>query len=126
MLAAVARDGTGLSILLHQFQSLIVLLLVAATVVAFALGENVEAVAILVVIVLNAAIGFLTEWKAEQALSALQKHGRRRGPRGPGRGGAQIPAAELVPGDVVLAAGAGSPPTGGSSRAPGCRSRRRP
>ncbi len=50
----------------------IVALLVAATVVAFAMGDNIEAVAILVVIVINAGIGFLTEWKAEQALSALQ------------------------------------------------------
>ena len=49
------------------------LLLVAATVVAFAMGETIEAVAILVVIVLNAVIGFLTEWRAEQALTALQK-----------------------------------------------------
>ena len=62
-----------LAIFAAQFQSLIVLLLVAATAVAFALGETIEAVAILVVIVLNAVIGFLTEWRAEQALTALQK-----------------------------------------------------
>ena len=48
-------------------------LLLGATVVAFALGEHVEAVAVLVVIALNAAVGFLTEWKAEQALTALQR-----------------------------------------------------
>ena len=40
--------------LVRQFKSLIVALLLVATVVAFALGENIEAVAILVVIVLNA------------------------------------------------------------------------
>ena len=88
-------------------------LLLAATVVAFALGENVEAVAVLVVIVLNAPVGFLTEWKAEQALTALRKqisavaHVVRDGQEH------QIPAAELVPGDVVvLAAGARVPADG--------------
>ncbi len=102
-----ARERSALTILLAQFRSLIVALLVAATVIAFALGENIEAVAILVVIALNAAIGFFTEWKAQQALSALQQQAVplaqviRDGTE------KELPAAELVPGDVlVLAAGA--------------------
>jgi Ca2+-transporting ATPase len=105
--ALVAPKGRPiLSILASQFKSLIVALLIAATIVAFALGQNVEAIAVLVVIVLNAAVGFLTEWKAEQALSALERqaapsaHVLRDGAEH------QVPAAELVPGDVVvLAAG---------------------
>jgi Ca2+-transporting ATPase len=60
-------------ILRAQFQSLTVLLLIAAVVIAFVLGENAEAADILVVIGLNASIVFLTEWKAERALAALQK-----------------------------------------------------
>ena len=110
---AQAHQRSTLSIFLAQFRSLIVALLVAATVIAFAMGENLEAVAILIVIVLNAAIGFFTEWKAEQALSALQKqsvrvtHVIRDGAE------SEIPAAELVPGDlIVLAAGARVPADG--------------
>ena len=90
------------SILVHQFRSLIVGLLVAAGGVALALGEVIEAVAILIVIVLNAAIGFVTEWKAARALEGLRKQavfvarvlrdGEER----------QLPAEQLVPGDVVL------------------------
>jgi len=102
-----------LSILLAQFRSLIVALLVAATVIAVVMGDFVEAGAILVVIVLNAAIGFFTEWKAQRALSALQKQAVpvanviRDGTEN------EIPAAELVPGDVVvLAAGARVPADG--------------
>ncbi len=97
-----AHQRSALVILLAQFRSLIVALLVAATLIAFAMGENIEAVAILVVIAFNAGIGFLTEWKAEQALSALQKqtvrvaHVIREGAE------SEIPAAELVPGDLVL------------------------
>ena len=77
-------------------------------------GRHVEAVAILVVIVLNAVIGFLTEWKAEQALTALQKqavpmaHVLRDG-----RGAARSPRPSWCPGDVVvLAAGARVPADG--------------
>jgi Ca2+-transporting ATPase len=59
-LAQAPQRSAG-AILLIQFRSLIVALLVAATAIALAMGETVEAVAILVVIVINAAIGFLTE-----------------------------------------------------------------
>ena len=108
-----AQQRSTLSIFVSQFLSLIMALLVAATAIAFAMGDRIEAVAILVVIVINAAIGFLTEWKAEQALSALQKqsvpiaHVIRNGI------GSEVPAAELVPGDlIVLAAGARVPADG--------------
>ena len=108
-----ARKRSALMILFTQFRSIIVVLLVAATAIAFALGENVEAVAILIVIVFNAAIGFFTEWKAAQALAALQKqsvpvaHVIRDGTE------SEISAAELVPGDlIVLATGARVPADG--------------
>lgn len=110
---AHAKQRSTLSIFLSQFLSLIVALLVAATAISFAMGDRIEAGAILVVIMINAAIGFLTEWKAERALSALQKqsvliaHVIRDG------SASEIPAADLVPGDlVVLAAGARVPADG--------------
>ncbi len=110
---AEAKGRSVLAILVSQFKSLIVALLVAATIVAFVLGEHIEAVAILVVIVLNATVGFLTEWKAEQALTALQRqavptaHVLREGEEH------SIPAAELVPGDVVLVAAGSRVPADG-------------
>lgn len=107
------RQRSTLSIFLVQFQSLIVVLLVVATAIAFALGESVEAVAILVVIILNAAIGFFTEWKAEQALAALQKQSVRMAQAIRDGAEREIAAAELVPGDlIVLAAGARVPADG--------------
>jgi Ca2+-transporting ATPase len=62
----VSAEGArpALSILLAQFGSFLVLLLAVAAVTAFVLGETVEGVSILAVIVLNAGIGFFTEWKA--------------------------------------------------------------
>ena len=108
-----AKQLTAYDILLSQFRSLIVLLLVAATVIAIAMGDYIESAAILVVIVINAAIGFFTEWTAANALSALQKqsvavaHVVREGNE------SEIPAAELVQGDlVILEAGARIPADG--------------
>jgi Ca2+-transporting ATPase len=102
-----------LAIALDQFKSLIVGLLIAASGVAFALGENIEGAAIVVVIVLNAVIGFLTEWKARQALSALRAQAIstaqviRDGKEG------QVSAADLVPGDLIaLTAGSRVPADG--------------
>ena len=99
---AEAKQRSALTILVHQFRSLIVGLLIAASGVALALGDVIEAIAILVVIVLNAVIGFVTEWKAARALEGLRKQAvsvarvLRDGEEH------QIPAEELVPGDVVV------------------------
>lgn len=110
---AAAPGRSVLSILLAQFTSLIVLLLVVATAIAFAMGENLEAAAILIVIVINAAIGFFTEWNAEQALAALQKQTVRVAHVVREAEEHEVPAAELVPGDlVVLTAGTRVPADG--------------
>ncbi len=101
VLAGIKQRST-LSIFVHQFRGLVVMLLLAAGGVALALGENIEAVAILIVIVLNAVIGFVTEWKAEAALDSLRKrtvpvaHVLREGEE------RQISAEELVTGDVAI------------------------
>jgi Ca2+-transporting ATPase len=118
-----ARDGPNelaepaarsvAAIVLDQFRSLVVLLLVAATAIALALGDPIEATAIFAVILLNGAIGFVTEWRAEQALVALRR--QTRAVARVIRDGAehQVPAADLVSGDlVVLEAGARVPADG--------------
>ena len=94
-------------ILAEQFSSLMVLLLIAAALVSgLLLGERSDAIVIAVVVVLNAALGFRQEFKAERAMAALKKMTVptvrvRRGGRV-----LEVPAADLVPGDVVdIAAG---------------------
>ncbi len=110
---AQARKQTAGAIFFAQFRSFIVGLLGAATAIAFAMGDRLEAFAILVVIAINAVIGFATEWKAAEALSSLQQTGVRVAHVIRNGEKAEIPAAELVPGDlVVLAAGARVPADG--------------
>ncbi|MDP3273571.1 MAG: cation-transporting P-type ATPase [Deltaproteobacteria bacterium] len=108
-----APGRTPFVILFNQLKSPLVLLLFVAAGIAFATGESLEAGAILVVVVLNAAIGFVTEWKAEKTLTALQKQSVRRARvvrEGVER---ELPAADLVPGDlIVLEAGARVPADG--------------
>ena len=89
-------------LLADQFKSLLILVLVAAAVLAGSIGDLKDAVVILVVVVLNALLGFWQEHRAEATLAALKKmlsptaRVRRDG------GVHEIPAAGLVPGDLVL------------------------
>ncbi len=81
--------------------SLIMLLLVVAGAVAWVSGQGIEALAIAVVIVINTAIGFFTEWRAVRSMEALQEMGETEATvRRDGRI-RQVAAETLVPGDVV-------------------------
>lgn len=87
---------------LDQFKSLLILVLLAAAVLAGAIGDLKDAIVILVVVLLNALLGFWQENRAEATLAALKK---MLSPEARVRRGGRvevIPAAGLVPGDVVL------------------------
>ncbi|HSE93323.1 MAG TPA: cation-transporting P-type ATPase, partial [Methylomirabilota bacterium] len=107
---------------LEQFGSLVVLLLLGAAAVAVALGERAEGLAILAALVLNAAIGFGTEWRARVSLSRLRvlvvpAARVRRDARV-----TTVAAADVVPGDVVvLEAGAQVPADARLARSAGLR-----
>ncbi|MCE7061504.1 cation-transporting P-type ATPase [Dyadobacter sp. CY343] len=61
------------SILLRQINSLIVWILAAAAIVSFMLGDTVEGFAVLAVILINAATGFILEYNARESMEALRK-----------------------------------------------------
>lgn len=99
---AASRKAAWPSILLRQFLSVLILILIAAAAISFALGETLDAAAILAIVVLNGALGFFQEWQAEKALEALRRmlaHHARVLRDGEQR---EIEAQELVPGDIVL------------------------
>jgi Ca2+-transporting ATPase len=99
---AEAKGRGPLRLFAAQFADFMVLILIAAAVVAGLLGEPADIVAILVIVVLNAVLGFVQEFRAERALAALRAlaspSARVR------RGGTTLtlPASGLVVGDVVL------------------------
>lgn len=93
---------SAFSLLLDQFRSLLVIILIIATFISAALGEILDAGIILIIVILNAFLGFTQEWKAERSLEALK---RLAAPRAKViRDGmvSVISSTELVPGDVIL------------------------
>ncbi len=97
-----ARRRSPLRMLLAQFTDFMVLVLVAAAVLAGFLGEPQDIVAIAAIVVLNAVLGFVQEYRAERAMAALQSLAAPQARVRRGGVGRTIPARELVPGDVVL------------------------
>ncbi len=96
------RPPTALAILLRQLRGLMTWLLVGAALVSGVVGEVVDAVAIGAIVVLNALVGFFQEYRAEQAMQALRAMTAPRA-RVLRDGRAVVrPAAEIVPGDVLL------------------------
>ncbi|MCF2518342.1 cation-transporting P-type ATPase [Dyadobacter sp. CY351] len=61
------------TILLRQINSLIVWILAAATIVSFLMGDTVEGFAVMAVIFINAATGFILEYNARESMEALRK-----------------------------------------------------
>lgn len=85
-----------------QMQDALIYVLLAATVITFIIGEYTDSIIILSVVLINAIIGVVQEYKAEQAIEALQKMSnpktmvRREGAN------QEIDSEDLVPGDMVL------------------------
>lgn len=96
-------------IFLSQFQDLMVMILMAAVVIAFASwwiegaqGFPADAVIILVIVVANAALGFLQEYAAERAIEELQKSTTTKARVCRDGQVANLGQEELVPGDIIL------------------------
>jgi len=89
-------------ILWEQLTAVMVVILIIAAVISAFLGDLHDAIAIMVIVVLNAVLGFTQEYRAEKAMAALKKLSvptvkvRRDGLV------QEISARELVPGDIVL------------------------
>ena len=87
--------------LVAQFKDLVIWILIVAAVVSGALGEWVDALAILAIVVLNGVIGFVQEQRAEQAMSALRKLSAPSAKVVRDGTHQTVPAGTLVPGDII-------------------------
>jgi Ca2+-transporting ATPase len=97
-----AASGVSLSTLVRsQFSNIIIWVLIGAAVVSGLLGEWIDTAAIMAIVLLNAVLGVVQEYKAERSLAAL-KHLSVAEARVVREGALRsIPARELVPGDLI-------------------------
>ncbi len=96
------KTRSAWKILLDQFESMVIIVLLVAGAVAFSFQHWAEGIAIAAVILVNAGLGFITEWKAVRSMEALREIGgdtirvRRAGEE------REIEAEALVPGDIIV------------------------
>ena len=90
------------TIFIHQFKNILIVILIVAVVLSALVGELVDAAVILIIVVFCAALGFVQEYRAERALEALKKMLSstvtviRKGLT------ADLAATEIVPGDILV------------------------
>ncbi|AEH45775.1 ATPase, P-type (transporting), HAD superfamily, subfamily IC [Thermodesulfatator indicus DSM 15286] len=101
-----APKKSPLKLFLAQFANVLIFILLIAASISFLVGDEIEAVVILLIVLACGVLGFIQEWKADKALAALKEMAApeaiviREGKH------LKIPAREVVPGDIlVLAAG---------------------
>jgi len=116
----LARDGANilagnkkasrLAIFAGQFKDVMVLILLAATAFSLVMGEIWDALTIIIIVILNACLGFFQEYRAEKTLEALKKIAAPAAKVYRGGRLITIPASEVVRGDIIrLEAGARVP-----------------
>jgi len=91
-----------LKIFLSQFSSPIVWILIAAVLISLSIGEKVDAIVIAIILILNAIIGFIQEYKAEEAIEALKKMASLKAIVIRDGKQVEIDARNLVPGDLII------------------------
>lgn len=96
------KKKPAILLFLEQFTDFMIIVLLAAAVVAGLLGEPVDSAAIIVIVLLNAIMGFTQEQKAEKAIEALRKMASVNAQVVRGGTEESIPVSGLVPGDIVI------------------------
>ncbi|NLH17217.1 MAG: cation-translocating P-type ATPase [Phycisphaerae bacterium] len=97
-----APGASAWEIFLGQFKNTIIWVLIAAAVVSGFLGEWVDTLAILAIVVLNAILGFVQEYRAEKSLAALKKLSSPNSKVIRDGTLTTVPSSDLVPGDLVV------------------------
>ncbi len=98
---AEGEHATWLQVLVRQFVDVLIGILVVAAVLSFAVGDVGDGLTIFAIIVLNGVLGFVQEWRAEQALAVLQQMLAPRCKVLRDDEFHEIDASGLVPGDII-------------------------
>lgn len=96
------KQKSAFQFFVSQFSDFMILVLLAAAIVSFIAGDSTDSIIILVIVFLNAVVGFFQEYRAEQAMEALKKMATPVATVFRNNQVVQLSAEELVPGDVVM------------------------
>jgi len=97
-----SRKVSAVEILISQFKDFMVLVLLAATLISGLLGEYADAATIMAIVIINAILGFVQEFRAEKSMEALKKLTAPEARVVRGGQELRIPAQDLVPGDLIV------------------------
>ena len=96
------KKASAISIFFSQFKDFMVMVLLAATLISFSLGETVDAIAIVIIVIMNAVLGFIQEYRTEKSMEALKelsaphaiviRDGQEK----------EVQARDIVPGDLII------------------------
>jgi len=93
---------SALKILLSQFKDFMTLVLLASTFISALMGDVIEAVTILCIVILNAILGFIQEFRTEKTMEALKKLAAPTAKLIRDGRTISIPADKIVPGDLII------------------------
>ncbi|MBI3413057.1 MAG: calcium-translocating P-type ATPase, SERCA-type [Candidatus Aenigmarchaeota archaeon] len=96
------KGKTPAELFLEQFSSVLIIVLILAALVSFFLGEVIDAAAIISIVILNAVLGFVQEYRAEKSLEALKKIMNPVAKVVRDGKDVVIPAFDIAPGDLVI------------------------
>ncbi len=96
------KKKTVMKMILHQLTDFMIMILFVAAIVSGILGDAVDTAVILAIIVLNAIVGFIQEYRADKAMEALKKMAASNARIVREGITVDIPAEDVVPGDVVI------------------------
>ncbi len=97
-----AKKESTWKLFAEQFLSLLIIILIVAAVVSASIGQMVEAITIIVIVILAGILGFVQEYQAGKAIEALKKMAAPNATVIRGGKEKVIPASEIVPGDLIV------------------------
>ncbi|MDD1700858.1 MAG: HAD-IC family P-type ATPase, partial [Methanoregula sp.] len=99
-----AKKRSVILLFFQQFTNLLILILIIAAVISGLFGEWADAIAILIIVLLNGVIGFIQEYRAEKALESLKRMTASHSQVIRGGMSVTVETSGLVPGDCILIA----------------------
>jgi P-type Ca2+ transporter type 2C len=99
---AAAKKNSPFILFLHQFKDFMILVLMAAAIISGLLGDVTDTIVIIAIVILNAIVGFIQEYRAEKAMEALKKMTVANVKVTRNNSVMTVSSAALVPGDIIL------------------------